>query len=137
MTDEKETKYYKWLSIVWAILMIALVVFFLFWASSKLFDTNRPVIQNSSNEAYNQSKIEAVKWKFKYDSVSVEYARIMAGIENKINNSTKKIKQNETTKKQDAALSDSAVYILRDSLRAEYRKRYFAKDSIVSSRFFN
>lgn len=136
MTDEKETKYYKWLSIVGAILMIALVVFFLFWASSKLFDTNSP--ENPiSNEAYNQSKIEAVKWKFKYDSVSVEYAKVMAGIEKKINNSNKKIKQNEITKKQDATLSDSAVYILRDSLRAEYRKRYFAKDSIVSPRFFN
>lgn len=98
---------------------------------------NRQEIPDSSNEAYNQSKIEAVKWKFKYDSVSVEYARIMAGIENKINNSNKKIKQNEITKKQDAALSDSAVYILRDSLRAEYRKRYFAKDSIVYPRFFN
>lgn len=129
--NEKETKYYKWLSIVGAVLMVALVVFFLFWASSKLFDTNRPENPpDSSNEAYNQSKIEAVKWKFKYDSVSVEYAKVMALIERKKSNSTKKIKQNETTKKQDAALSDSAVYILRDSLRAEYRKRYFAKDSI-------
>ena len=137
MTDEKETKYYKWLSIVGAILMIALVVFFLFWASSKLFDTSRPVIQNSSNEAYNQSKIEAVKWKFKYDSVSVEYGKVLSLIERKKSNSTKKIKQNEITKKQDATLSDSLAYKLRDSLRAEYRKRYFAKDSIVSPRFFN
>jgi hypothetical protein len=124
MTDEKETNYYKWISIVGAILIAAMVVFFLFWASGKLFDTNCPENQDSSNEAYNQSKIEAVKWKFKYDSVSVEYARIMAGIEKKINNSNKKIKQNEITKKQDAALSDSLAYKLRDSLRAEYRKRF-------------
>lgn len=96
-----------------------------------------PENPDSSNEAYNQSKIEAVKWKFKYDSVSVEYGKVLSLIERKKSNSTKKIKQNETTKKQDAALSDSAVYILRDSLRAEYRKRYFAKDSIASSRFFN
>jgi len=133
MTDEKLTKYYKWLTITACVCVITLTTAYLFWASS----TNRPENPDSSNEAYNQSKIEAVKWKFKYDSVSVEYARIMAGIEKKINNSNKKIKQNEITKKQDAALSDSAVYILRDSLRAEYRKRYFAKDSIVSSRFFN
>ena len=133
MTDEKETKYYKWLTITACVCVITLTTAYLFWVSN----TNRPVIPDSSNEAYNQSKIEAVKWKFKYDSVSVEYARIMAGVENKINNSNKKIKQNEITKKQDAALSDSAVYILRDSLRAEYRKRYFAKDSIVSPRFFN
>lgn len=132
MTDEKETKYYKWITIVGAILMVALVVFFLFWAS------NRPEIPDSStDEKVVQSKIEAVKWKFKYDSVSVEYGKVLSLIERKKSNSNKKIKQNEITKKQDAALSDSAVYILRDSLRAEYRKRYFAKDSIVSPRFSN
>lgn len=136
MTDEKETKYYKWLSITVAILLIALTARFMFWLSGNAF-SDRPENTDSSNEAYNQSKIEAVKWKFKYDSVSVEYGKVLSLIERKKSNSTKKIKQNETTKKQDAALSDSAVYILRDSLRAEYRKRYFAKDSIASSRFFN
>lgn len=133
MKLEKEDKQYFIVGIIACFLIAAIVTFNVWmWRSP-----NRPENQDSSNEAYNQSKIEAVKWKFKYDSVSVEYARIMAGIERKINNSNKKIKQNEITKKQDAALSDSAVYILRDSLRAEYRKRYFAKDSIVSSRFFN
>jgi hypothetical protein len=133
MKLEKEDKQYFIVGIIACFLIAAIVTFNVWmWRSP-----NRTENQDSSNEAYNQSKIEAVKWKFKYDSVSVEYARIMAGIEKKINNSNKKIKQNEITKKQDAALSDSAVYILRDSLRAEYRKRYFAKDSIVSSRFFN
>lgn len=134
--NEKETKYYKWLSITVAILLIALTARFMFWLSGNAF-SDRPENTDSSNEAYNQSKIEAVKWKFKYDSVSVEYARIMAGVENKINNSNKKIKQNEITKKQDATLSDSLAYKLRDSLRAEYRKRFVTKDSIVSPRFFN
>ena len=133
MTLDKEDKQCLAWGFVVCFVIAAIVTFNIWmWRSP-----SRPVIQNSSNEAYNQSKIEAVKWKFKYDSVSVEYAKVMAGIENKINNSNKKIKQNEITKKQDAALSDSAVYILRDSLRAEYRKRYFAKDSIVSPRFFN
>lgn len=133
MTLDKEDKQCLAWGFVVCFVIAAIVTFNIWmWRSP-----NRQEIPDSSNEAYNQSKIEAVKWKFKYDSVSVEYARIMAGIENKINNSNKKIKQNEITKKQDATLSDSAVYILRDSLRAEYRKRYFAKDSIVSSRFFN
>jgi len=133
MTLDKEDKQCLAWGFVVCFVIAAIVTFNIWmWRSP-----NRQEIPDSSNEAYNQSKIEAVKWKFKYDSVSVEYARIMAGIENKINNSNKKIKQNEITKKQDAALSDSAVYILRDSLRAEYRKRYFAKDSIVSPRFFN
>lgn len=133
MKLEKEDKQYFIVGIIACFLIAAIVTFNVWmWRSP-----NRPVKPDSSNEAYNQYKIEAVKWKFKYDSVSVEYARIMAGIEKKINNSNKKIKQNEITKKQDAALSDSLAYKLRDSLRAEYRKRYFAKDSIVSSRFFN
>lgn len=133
MTLDKEDKQCLAWGFVVCFVIAAIVTFNIWmWRSP-----NRQEIPDSSNEAYNQSKIEAVKWKFKYDSVSVEYARIMAGIEKKINNSNKKIKQNEITKKQDAALSDSAVYILRDSLRAEYRKRYFAKDSIVSPRFFN
>lgn len=133
MTLDKEDKQCLAWGFVVCFVIAAIVTFNIWmWRSP-----NRQEIPDSSNEAYNQSKIEAVKWKFKYDSVSVEYARIMAGIENKINNSNKKIKQNEITKKQDAALSDSAVYILRDSLRAEYRKRYFAKDSIASPRFFN
>ena len=127
MTDEKETKYYKWLSITVAILLIALTVRFMFWLSGNAF-SDRPENTASSNEAYNQSKIEAVKWKFKYDSVSVEYGKVLSLIERKKSNSTKKIKQNEITKKQDATLSDSLAYKLRDSLRAEYRKRYFAKD---------
>ena len=132
MKLEKEDKKYFIVGII-ACFLIAAIVTFNVWMWR---NPNRPEIPDSSNEAYNQSKIEAVKWKFKYDSVSVEYAKVMAGIEKKINNSNKKIKQNEITKKQDAALSDSAIYILRDSLRAEYRKRYFAKDSIVSPRFF-
>ena len=132
MKLEKEDKQYFIVGII-ACFLIAAIVTFKVWMWR---NPNRPEIPDSSNEAYNQSKIEAVKWKFKYDSVSVEYAKVMAGIEKKINNSNKKIKQNEITKKQDAALSDSAIYILRDSLRAEYRKRYFAKDSIVSPRFF-
>jgi hypothetical protein len=133
MTLDKEDKQCLAWGFVVCFVIAAIVTFNVWmWRSP-----NRPEKPDSSNEAYNQSKIEAVKWKFKYDSVSVEYARIMAGIERKINNSNKKIKQNEITKKQDAALSDSAVYILRDSLRAEYRKRYFAKDSIASPRFFN
>lgn len=132
MKLEKEDKKYFIVGII-ACFLIAAIVTFNVWMWR---NPNRPEIPDSSNEAYNQSKIEAVKWKFKYDSVSVEYAKVMAGIEKKINNSNKKIKQNEITKKQDAALSDSAVYILRDSLRAEYRKRYVNKDSIVSPRFF-
>ena len=133
MTLDKEDKQcLAWGGVV--CFVIAAIVTFNVWMWR---NPNRPVIQNSSNDAYNQSKIEAVKWKFKYDSVSVEYGKVLSLIERKKSNSTKKIKQNETTKKQDATLSDSAVYILRDSLRAEYRKRYFAKDSIVSSRFSN
>lgn len=133
MTLDKEDKQCLAWGFVVCFVIAAIVTFNIWmWRSP-----NRQEIPDSSNEAYNQSKIEAVKWKFKYDSVSVEYARIMAGIENKINNSNKKIKQNEITKKQDAALSDSLAYKLRDSLRAEYRKRYFAKDSIASPRFFN
>lgn len=133
MKLEKEDKQYFIVGIIACFLIAAIVTFNIWmWRSP-----NRQEIPDSSNEAYNQSKIEAVKWKFKYDSVSVEYARIMAGIEKKINNSNKKIKQNEITKKQDATLSDSLAYKLRDSLRAEYRKRYFAKDSIASPRFFN
>lgn len=133
MKLEKEDKQYFIVGIIACFLIAAIVTFNVWmWRSP-----NRPEKPDSSNEAYNQSKIEAVKWKFKYDSVSVEYARIMAGIEKKINNSNKKIKQNEITKKQDAALSDSLAYKLRDSLRAEYRKRYFAKDSTVSPRLFN
>lgn len=133
MTLDKEDKK----CLVWGFVVcfvIAAIVTFNIWMWRS---PNRPEIQNSSNEAYNQSKIEAVKWKFKYDSVSVEYGKVLSLIERKKSNSNKKIKQNEITKKQDAALSDSAVYILRDSLRAEYRKRYFAKDSIVSPRFSN
>lgn len=132
MTLDKEDKK----CLVWGFVVcfvIAAIVTFNIWMWRS---PNRPEIQNSSNEAYNQSKIEAVKWKFKYDSVSVEYGKVLSLIERKKSNSNKKIKQNEITKKQDAALSDSAIYILRDSLRAEYRKRYFAKDSIVSPRFF-
>lgn len=133
MTLDKEDKQCLAWGFVVCFVIAAIVTFNIWmWRSP-----NRQEIPDSSNEAYNQSKIEAVKWKFKYDSVSVEYARIMAGIENKINNSNKKIKQNEITKKQDATLSDSLAYKLRDSLRAEYRKRYFAKDSIVSPRLFN
>jgi len=133
MTLDKEDKQCLAWGFVVCFVIAAIVTFNIWmWRSP-----NRQEIPDSSNEAYNQSKIEAVKWKFKYDSVSVEYAKVMAGIKNKINNSNKKIKQNEITKKQDAALSDSLAYKLRDSLRAEYRKRYFAKDSIVSSRFFN
>lgn len=123
MTDEKLTKYYKRLSILVAVLITAMAVSFMFWLSGNAF-SDHPEIPDSSNNAYNQSKIESVKWKFKYDSVSVEYAKVMAGAERKINNSNKKIKQNEITKKQDAALSDSLAYKLRDSLRAEYRKRF-------------
>lgn len=120
MKLEKEDKQYFIVGIIACFLIAAIVTFNVWmWRSP-----NRPEKPDSSNEAYNQSKIEAVKWKFKYDSVSVEYARIMAGIEKKINNSNKKIKQNEITKKQDAALSDSLAYKLRDSLRAEYRKRF-------------
>jgi hypothetical protein len=120
MKLEKEDKQYFIVGIIACFLIAAIVTFNVWmWRSP-----NRPENPDSSNEAYNQSKIEAVKWKFKYDSVSVEYARIMAGIERKINNSNKKIKANEITKKQDAALSDSATYYLRDSLRAEYRKRF-------------
>lgn len=133
MTLDKEDKQCLAWGFVVCFVIAAIVTFNIWmWRSP-----NRQEIPDSSNEAYNQSKIEAVKWKFKYDSVSVEYAKVMAGIENKINNSNKKIKQNEITKKQDAALSDSLAYKLRDSLRAEYRKRYFAKDSIASPRFFN
>lgn len=133
MKLEKEDKQYFIVGIIACFLIAAIVTFNVWmWRSP-----NRTENQDSSNEAYNQSKIEAVKWKFKYDSVSVEYARIMAGIEKKINNSNKKIKQNEITKKQDAALSDSLAYKLRDSLRAEYRKRYVTEDSIASPRFFN
>ena len=133
MTLDKEDKQCLAWGFVVCFVIAAIVTFNIWmWRSP-----NRQEIPDSSNEAYNQSKIEAVKWKFKYDSVSVEYAKVMAGIENKINNSNKKIKQNEITKKQDATLSDSLAYKLRDSLRAEYRKRYFAKDSIASSRFFN
>lgn len=120
MTLDKEDKQCLAWGFVVCFVIAAIVTFNIWmWRSP-----NRQEIPDSSNEAYNQSKIEAVKWKFKYDSVSVEYARIMAGIENKINNSNKKIKQNEITKKQDAALSDSLAYKLRDSLRAEYRKRF-------------
>ena len=133
MTLDKEDKQCLAWGFVVCFVIAAIVTFNIWmWRSP-----NRQEIPDSSNEAYNQSKIEAVKWKFKYDSVSVEYAKVMAGIENKINNSNKKIKQNEITKKQDATLSDSLAYKLRDSLRAEYRKRYFAKDSIVSPRFGN
>ena len=133
MKLEKEDKKYFIVGII-ACFLIAAIVTFNVWMWR---NPNRPEIPDSSNEAYNQSKIEAVKWKFKYDSVSVEYGKVLSLIERKKSNSNKKIKQNEITKKQDAALSDSAVYILRDSLRAEYRKRYFAKDSIVSPRFSN
>ena len=133
MTLDKEDKQCLAWGFVVCFVIAAIVTFNIWmWRSP-----NRQEIPDSSNEAYNQSKIEAVKWKFKYDSVSVEYGKVLSLIERKKSNSTKKIKQNETTKKQDATLSDSAVYILRDSLRAEYRKRYFAKDSIVSPRFFN
>ena len=132
MKLEKEDKQYFIVGII-ACFLIAAIVTFNVWMWR---NPNRPEIPDSSNEAYNQSKIEAVKWKFKYDSVSIEYGKVLSLIERKKSNSNKKIKQNEITKKQDAALSDSAIYILRDSLRAEYRKRYFAKDSIVSPRFF-
>lgn len=133
MTLDKEDKQCLAWGFVVCFVIAAIVTFNIWmWRSP-----NRQEIPDSSNEAYNQSKIEAVKWKFKYDSVSVEYAKVMAGIENKINNSNKKIKQNEITKKQDATLSDSLAYKLRDSLRAEYRKRFVTKDSIVSPRFFN
>lgn len=134
MTLEKEDKQNFIVGII-ACFLIAAIVTFSVWMWRSL---NRPGIPNSStDEKVVQSKIEAVKWKFKYDSVSVEYGKVLSLIERKKSNSTKKIKQNEITKKQDAALSDSAVYILRDSLRAEYRKRYFDKDSIVYPRFFN
>lgn len=132
MKLEKEDKKYFIVGII-ACFLIAAIVTFNVWMWR---NPNRPEIPDSSNEAYNQSKIEAVKWKFKYDSVSIEYGKVLSLIERKKSNSNKKIKQNEITKKQDAALSDSAIYILRDSLRAEYRKRYVNKDSIVSPRFF-
>ena len=60
--------------------VIAAIVTFNIWMWRS---PNRPEIQNSSNEAYNQSKIEAVKWKFKYDSVSVEYGKVLSLIERK------------------------------------------------------
>lgn len=134
MTLDKEDKQ----CLAWGFVVcfvIASIVTFNIWMWRS---PNRPEIPNSStDEKVVQSKIEAVKWKFKYDSVSVEYGKVLSLIERKKSNSTKKIKQNEITKKQDATLSDSLAYKLRDSLRAEYRKRYFAKDSIASSRFFN
>lgn len=120
MKLEKEDKQYFIVGII-ACFLIAAIVTFNVWMWR---NPNRPEIPDSSNEAYNQSKIEAVKWKFKYDSVSIEYGKVLSLIERKKSNSTKKIKQNEITKKQDAALSDSLAYKLRDSLRAEYRKRF-------------
>lgn len=133
MKLEKEDKKYFIVGII-ACFLIAAIVTFNVWMWR---NPNRPEIPDSStDEKVVQSKIEAVKWKFKYDSVSIEYGKVLSLIERKKSNSNKKIKQNEITKKQDAALSDSAVYILRDSLRAEYRKRYVNKDSIVSPRFF-
>ena len=120
MTDEKETKYYKWLSILGAILMIALVVFFLFWASSKLFDTNRPEITKEEIQVVVKDSVETQRLRTMLYDLRAEFDRYKRQSERTKKFLTNKIKENETFKQKAIAGNDSALYHILDSLLTRY-----------------
>ena len=131
MTDEKLIKCYKLLSIVGAILMIALVVFFIFWASGKLFDTNRP--PDSSKEEINvvvKDSIETGKWKDRALSAEKKLADYMAQNKRRQSSINKIKQQNEESKFKAVNSSDSIAYAIFDSLVRT--SRYYKKgDTII------
>ena len=121
MTDEKLIKCYKWLTIVGAILMIALVVFFIFWASGKLFDTNRP--PDSSKEEIKvivKDSIETQKLRTALSNLQSEFDRYKRQSERTKKFLTNKIQENETFKQKAIAGNDSALYHTLDSLLTRY-----------------
>lgn len=116
MTDEKETNYYKWLSILGAILMIALVVFFLFWA-------NRPEITDSSKEEIQvvvKDSIETQRLRTMLNDLRAEFDRYKRQSERTKKFLTNKINENETFKQKAIAGNDSALYHTLDSLLTRY-----------------
>ena len=123
MTDEKETNYYKWLSIVGAILMIALVELFIFWASNKLFDTNRPEITDSSKEEIQvvvKDSMETQRLRTMLNDLRAEFDRYKRQSERTKKFLTNKIQENETFKQKAIAGNDSALYHTLDSLLTRY-----------------
>ena len=123
MTDEKLIKCYKLLSIVGAILMIALVVFFIFWASGKLFDTNRPGKPDSSKEEIKvivKDSIETQKLRTALSNLQSEFDRYKRQSERTKKFLTNKIQENETFKQKAIAGNDSTIYHILDSLLTRY-----------------
>lgn len=133
MTDEKLIKCYKLLSIVGAILIIALVVFFIFWASGKLFDTNRPGKPDSSKEEIKvivKDSIETGKWKDRALSAEKKLADYMAQNKRRQSSINKIKQQNEESKFKAVNSSDSIAYAIFDSLVRT--SRYYKKgDTII------
>ena len=120
MTDEKETKYYKWISIVGAILMIAMVVFFLFWASSKLFDTNRPEITKKEIQVVVKDSVETQRLRTMLNDLRAEFYRYKRQSERTKKFLTNKINQNETFKQKATTGHDSILSPTLDSVLTRY-----------------
>ena len=113
--------------------MIALVVFFIFWASGKLFDTNRPGKPDSSKEEIKvivKDSIETGKWKDRALSAEKKLADYMAQNKRRQSSINKIKQQNEESKFKAVNSSDSIAYAIFDSLVRT--SRYYKKgDTII------
>lgn len=119
MTDEKETKYYKWLLILGAILMIALVVFFIFWASNKSF-SDHPETTNSEIPIILKDSVETQKLRTALSNLQSEFDRYKRQSERTKKFLTNKIQENETFKQKAISGNDSTLYHTLDSLLTRY-----------------
>lgn len=119
MTDEKEIKYYKWLLILGAILMIALVVFFIFWASNKSFSDHQETT-NSEIPIIIKDSVETQRLRTMLNDLRAEFDRYKRQSERTKKFLTNKIKENETFKQKAIAGNDSALYHTLDSLLTRY-----------------
>lgn len=115
MTDEKETKYYKWLTITACVCVITLTTAYLFWASSP----NRPGIPNSSKEEIQvvvKDTAETIKLQALNKSLSAENAKLKLQIKQIITHVPQKLKQNEKNIYYAVSHGDSIKMLISDSL---------------------
>ena len=119
MTDEKLIKCYKWLSIVGAILLIALTVRFMFWLSGNAF-SDRPEITKEEIKVIVKDSIETQKLRTALSNLQSEFDRYKRQSERTKKFLTNKIQENETFKQKAIAGNDSALYHILDSLLTRY-----------------
>jgi hypothetical protein len=115
MTDEKLTKYYKWLTITACVCVITLTTAYLFWASS----TNRPENPDSSNEEIQvvvKDSAETIKLQTLNKSLYEENKKLKLQLKNILTHVSPKLKQNEKNIYYAISHGDSVKMLISDSL---------------------